>query len=152
MGRYRREVRADLLEVYGVDLHEIVRARRVRYALDLIDGLPSASRLRQAMLDDREVAEQIIAEQDRSEADGHVPEEWRLQVSENTPTVIMLTRILQAIDELTGLNVTQVTQGKKKHKPRRLPTPKTAVDTVRDEKTRENAREIQRIFLPHENP
>lgn len=120
------------------------------YALDLIDGLPSASRFRQALLNDEQVAEQIIRAQDEAETNGSPQESWRLQVSENTPEVILLTHVLQALDDLSGLVLAQASQGKKKHKPRQLPVPRTAVDTVRERKTKEKAQEIASIFLPHE--
>ncbi|WP_347031722.1 hypothetical protein [Brevibacterium paucivorans] len=120
------------------------------YALDLIDGLPSASRFRQALLNDEQVAEQIIRAQDEAETNGSPQESWRLQVSENTPEVILLTHVLQALDDISGLVLAQASQGKKKHKPRPLPVPRTAVDTVRERKTKEKAQEIASIFLPHE--
>lgn len=55
------------MEVYRVDLGEWVAGRRWRALLDLVDGLPPASRLREAIFNDPVEAAKIVAEQRAAE-------------------------------------------------------------------------------------
>lgn len=51
------------MEVYRIDLSEWVASRRWRQLLQFIDGLPSASRLREAVFNDPAEAPQILADE-----------------------------------------------------------------------------------------
>src|SRR5690625_4327569 len=87
MSRYRAEIRADLAERYpGVDLSTWWRERRFRALLELIDQLPSASRLNEAIQNDPEQAEIIalhIEEQKRKAAEtGAEQSPWSPRVAE----------------------------------------------------------------------
>lgn len=101
MSRYRAEIRADLAERYpGVDLRQWWRERRFRALLDLIDQLPAASRLNEAIQNDPEQAEIIarhIEEQKRKAAEaGEEQRPWSPRVAEFDLHASLLRDLIQA--------------------------------------------------------
>src|SRR5690625_2246227 len=101
MSRYRAEIRADLAERYpGVDLRQWWRERRFRALLDLIDQLPGASRLNEAIQNDPEQAEIIarhIEEQKRKAAEaGEEQRSWSPRVAEFDLHASLLRDLIQA--------------------------------------------------------
>lgn len=101
MSRYRAEIRADLAERYpGVDLRQWWRERRFRALLELIDQLPGASRLNEAIQNDPEQAEIIalhIEEQKRKAAEtGAEQSPWSPRVSEYDLHANLLRDLIQA--------------------------------------------------------
>jgi len=139
--RYQGAVAADLAEVYGLDLEVLYRSRRWRYLLSLIDELPEASRVRQAMLDDPEVAEAIL------DADGGTDAEWHPPISEYGLAEQYLAQI---IDGLAALNQAVVALGGgKPERPKATPRPRTQIDVVRERRSAETQADIIRLFAPH---
>lgn len=136
--------------MYGVDLHELYQQRRVVLALDLIDGLPTHSRFRQAVLNDPDAVHAIVDQQEADERAGKQPGEWAPEISEYDANVIMQGRILAALSDIAGLLTAQASGGKSKGKPIRIPTPKTEIDRERDRRHIAKSRDLMRIFTPHE--
>ena len=91
--------------MYGVDLHQLVHEKRVVLALDLIDGLPSTSRFRQALLNDPEVAAELVDAEEARERAGQPPGDWEPSVSENSPEVIMMGRMLALLGDLVNVTI-----------------------------------------------
>lgn len=117
-----------------------------------MQGLPAASRYRQAILNDPEVARQIV---DREEADktaGKDPSgEWGPEVRDMDATFVMLTKVFGVLEELTAIQTGIATDGKKKRKPTRIPPPPTAVAAERERRYIDKHRGILRRLLPHEH-
>ncbi|MGO3895350.1 hypothetical protein [Brevibacterium aurantiacum] len=124
--------------MYGVDLAQLIADRRFIAALDYIDGLPKSSRMREAMLDDREYAEMIVANEsskDRSQT-------WNPTIAELSPELILLSMVYSAVERNTSM-VAASAQGKGKYKPQPAPSPVTEVDRERE---RRRHREVNRLF------
>ena len=136
--------------MYGVDLHALYQQRRVVLALDLIDGLPAASRLRQAVLNDPDAAAALVDQQEADERAGKNAGEWAPDVSEYDANVIMQGRILAALSDIAQTLTAQASGGKSKGKPIRIPTPKTAVEQERDRRHVAKGRDLMKIFTPHD--
>ena len=120
--RYRPAVWADLAQVYGVDGEALYRARRWRYLLDLIDGLPAASRTRAAMLTDPRVAEEYL----RSPAARRRGESWAPDLTEWSLVPQLLAAIIDRLDEQRAVSIAATGNKPKKGKP--FPRPRTAMD------------------------
>lgn len=136
--------------MYGVDLHQLVHEKRVVLALDLIDGLPSTSRFRQALLNDPEVAAELVDAEEARERAGQPPGDWEPSVSENSPEVIMMGRMIALLGDLVNVTISQASQGKQKGRQIKVPTPTTAVDAEREKRSRQKSSMLTSIFLPHE--
>lgn len=121
-----------------MDLDEAITARRGRMLLDLIDMLPSTSRLREAILNDPEQAA-LMAEQPESD------EEWAPRVSEwdlNAALMYDHRHILGAI-----LQTLQAANGNKNPKPLRpLAGPRTALQDAREAVRIKRANEVKTAF------
>lgn len=99
------------------------RERRWRSLLDLIDGLPNASRLTDALMNDPVSAEEIAL----------LPEKggkWHPQVRDYDTTAILLSRLLVATQEVSRV-LAAVHSGKKPGRGEPMPAPLTAVDAIR---------------------
>ena len=100
-----------------------MEARRGRKLLDLIDELPSASRLREAILNDPEEAELIAAMPEPEEDWAPRVSEWTLPIALQYDQRSLLVAILQTL---------QMTATGKRAKPiQPLPTPRTAVEAAK---------------------
>lgn len=108
--------------------------------LDLIDGLPTASRLTRAMMDDPEVAEQILDAEDPSA-------EWSPPLSEFGLAESYLAAISEKIDGLTAAVIAAA--GGKPEKPAPAPRPRTALDVARERRSQQAQREVIALFAPH---
>lgn len=107
------------MEVYGIDLAEWYAAGRWVALLDYIDGLPSASRLNEAIVNDPEAAAAIAKSPTPSE--GYAP-----RVSEFDLTAHLLRELLHA----TKANG-QIAIGLKGGNPQEIkpfPAPRTEID------------------------
>ena len=87
--------------------------------LDFIDGLPSACRLNEAIVNDKEAAEQIAAMPKPDE-------EWAPSVSEYDLNAHLLREILQANKAL--IQVTIAAAGGKPGQDKPFPAPRTEID------------------------
>lgn len=122
--------------MYGIDLAEYVRNRRFIALIDYIRGLPAASRYRQALLDDEETAELIVAMEKPSDRE----RSWVPGIAEFDTYAILQTQTIAAVRQLTGV-VAAANGGK--YKPQPPPKPVTTVDRVREARRR---REVNRLF------
>lgn len=123
--RYRAEIRADLAQRYpGVDLAQWWRERRFRALLDLIDQLPHASRLNEAIQNDPEQAEVIarareeVADEDR--------EPWAPRLADYDLHANLLRDLIQATIGLRAAVIASA-GGRSRTVPD-YPTPVTEVD------------------------
>lgn len=147
VSRFRKEVLADLRETFHVDLSELFSTRRWKDLLDLIDSLPGASRLTAALLLDKELAEQILKdEEEKTEKE----DEWSPNLSEYTLTNHLM---IQLIDHIASLEATLIAvNGGKPQAPRPVARPKTAVEELREARSREMQHSIIALFAPkHSN-
>jgi len=102
-----------------VDLAEYYAAGRWVALLDFIDGLPSACRLNEAIVNDKEAAAQIAAMPKPDE-------EWAPSVSEYDLQAHLLREILQANKAL--IQVTIAAAGGKPGSDKPFPAPRTEID------------------------
>ena len=102
-----------------MDLAEYYAAGRWVALLDFIDGLPSACRLNEAIVNDKEAAEQIAAMPKPDE-------EWAPSVSEYDLQAHLLREILQANKAL--IQVTIAAAGGKPGADKPFPAPRTEID------------------------
>ena len=107
------------MEVYGVDLAEWYAAGRWVALLDYIDGLPTACRLNEAIVNDPEAAA-LIAQMPKSS------EEWSPRVSEFDLTAHLLREILHAVKG--GGQIAVAVAGGKPGELRPFPAPVTEVE------------------------
>lgn len=97
--RYHPEIRADLLSEYGVDLGVWLASRRYRSLLILINQLPDASRLNEAVQNDPEQAERIA--RSRFELEGTEDEPvWSPKVREFSLVAMLLREVRESINRL----------------------------------------------------
>ncbi|MDO5743497.1 MAG: hypothetical protein Q4P23_03430 [Micrococcaceae bacterium] len=111
-----------------MDLALWFRERRWVALLELIDGLPSASRLNEAISNDPDLAEAIASQPEPSEP-------WSPRIADYSLTNVIL---IQIVDSLKALQQTQIAAagGKPGHmKP--FPTPRTAIDRFREAQEQE---------------
>ncbi len=141
MGVYGEHLRADLQQVYGVDMAVLFKERRYVHLLALIEGLPTASRYTKALFDDDEMAERILdSGQGEASGDYHPP------LSEWTPELAALTEIS---DKLSAIQQTQIgVAGGKAKSPKPSPRPETALDRAKERRVHEAQQRILSIFSP----
>lgn len=131
------------MQVYGVDLARWWRGRRWVALLELIDQLPAASRLNEAIMNDPESAELIARAQEQvpeSEREQWAPplREYDLHAQLLRDTVQALMGVQAAIVAAAGGNPGQVT----------YPAPRTEIDRAVARINREWAESIIDIFTP----
>ncbi len=118
-----------------MDLADWWRRRRWVALLDLIDQLPAASRLSEAIRNDPDQAE-LIARSDSGEP-------WRPSVRDFDLNAVLLVEIRNAV----GALVEVMTQGKGKLPP--IPLPRTLADDLRDTVTPDWAEDLISVLTPH---
>lgn len=134
-------MRADLQEVYGVDLAELFTKKRWVHLLALIDGLPTHSRYMAALLSDPEVAEQIVNHPDYDPTPKASP-----------PSLTGYTQInYQLADISDGLKSLQATlvavNGGKGKAPKPGLRPITAIEEAKKERSRRIVEDMQKTFF-----
>lgn len=126
--RYRAEARADLYEVYGVSLAELIAQRRLVELAELLQQLPQASRFWGAIVSrDEEYAEMVAQASLYRDDDGtEDAPQWAPDYKDYDAKYQLGTQIH---DMLGIVNYTvAAVQGGKPKKPRSFPTPVTAID------------------------
>lgn len=112
-----------------MDLAAWVTAGRWVGVLELIDQLPAACRLNEAIAQDTEAAEALLDAQERAEKSGKRSAEWSPRVAEFDLTNTLLVTL---INEVKSLRLSgQSLAGAKPRKEEPFPTPKTAIDLVK---------------------
>jgi len=124
-----------------VDLATLYRERRWVTLLGLIDQLRPASRLTKAMMDDPEVAEQILS------AESSASSEWHPSLAEYGLTEQLLTQIIDLLQ--AQIATTSAAAGGKPDKPQPFPRPRTQVDIIRERRSAETQAAIISLFTPH---
>ncbi len=128
-----------------LDLATEWRSRRWRRLLNIIDRLPRDSAYMEAVADDEEVAEQMLRRRDSGE-----DKQPRRRLSDWSPTVEILTTIVDRIGELT--QVAAALGGARPSKLPRGPYPVTAFDRVRNRRRVDNHRSLVSRVLPATDP
>ena len=141
MTKYKAEVRADLLQIYGADLGDWLRSERWSALVDLIDQLPSACRLNEAIAQDDEAADELVAIMDESVGEGP---DWSPRVAEFDLTNTMLAELIDQV-KLLGQTIIAANGGSAK-KIRPFPKPKTAIDRARERRDLNTFREFDAMF------
>lgn len=114
--------------MYGVDLAEWYANGRWVGLLDLIDGLPSACRLNEAIVNDKEYAAHI-ASLPKS------PNEWAPRVAEFDLNAHLLREILHALKGLK--QVTVAAAGTKPGEEKPFPGPRTEIERAIEDADRQ---------------
>ncbi len=157
------------MQVYGVDLPVWLSQRRYRAVLELIDGLPSASRLREAIFNDPVEAERILANRRRDrdrefkaslfiqgdvpavddEPDDVVPDPvWRPRMSEWDVTAVQLASLDARLQQVTN-TIASANAGKQQGSVSPFPAPRTLVDVLDDSEYVAGYRDALAVFSPH---
>lgn len=120
-----------------MDLAAWFRQKRWVALLELIDGLPSASRLNEAIVNDPELAEAIASQPEPTEP-------WSPRASDQSLTNIILARIA---DGIAVLKETQIaTTGGRPGQIKPFPTPRTAVDRAREAQEQKFVSDMAGLF------
>lgn len=124
-------------------MNELWRTRRWKDLLAYIDGLPLASRFKEALLNEPDVGRAIVASgQQDDDGDYHPPlSSWSSEVS-------LLTDIKDGIQ--AAVRAIIVTNGGKAGSFTPSPRPRTAVDAAKDERAGRIRDRILGLFAPHE--
>lgn len=137
---------ADIAEIYpGNDVEQLWGARRWAHLLRLIDGLPSASRYKAAILRDPEMARLIVEQDDGGEYSPPL-EEWTTATLIAAQTYDRLGELIKAV-----LATIPTEKGKSppKYPAKPFPQPRTAVDDAREAMARETGQMLIDWFTPH---
>jgi len=124
-----------------VDLAAWWRARRWKALLELIDELPAASRFNEAVLNDREFAEAVVA-QEAGDRPG-----WAPRVSEFDLHATLLRDVIQALQGVQAAVI--VASGNKPPKIIPYPAPRTVLEEVREEALQQWADDLISRLTPH---
>lgn len=116
--------------------------RRWPALLELIDGLPQASRFREAVLNDPEVAEEVARERFEQGDDGDG--KWRPALRDWDLQALMLAQLIDAVQYNTA--VTFATAGAKPPKGENFPVPQSAIDEALERIKSEHHRETAGMF------
>lgn len=131
MEKFTPELRADLQEVYGVNLADLFNEKRWVHLLALIDGLQQGSRYLAAVALDPEIAEQMV---------NH--DEYASQRAEDSgPSLVgydhlnqQMAMLIDAVHANTAATVASA--GGKSKPPKPLPRPKTAIDKAKEDRSK----------------
>ena len=136
--RFGPALRADLQQVYGVDMAQLASDRRWVHLLALIDGLPANSRYVQAMYDDDEWRKMI---EDSQDDDSPIPPP---PLSTWSPEVNMLAQVVDSLAVVTQAIV--VSNGGKSKKIKPVPRPLSE----KSQGFNEDQKAVLEQFLPKE--
>ena len=105
--KFRRQIRADLLSEYHVDLAVEMRSGRYLRLLELIEELPMACRWREAAQKDpdylAQVEEAVLAQMEQGESEEDGPEwrpsarDFRVEHLQNNKIISLLGDVLRAL-------------------------------------------------------
>ena len=109
-------MRADLAAEYGVDLAQLMAARRWRALIDLVTELPSTSRLMDALVNDEEYARAALSLHE----DTGTRLATKSSIREESEILEALRGIYELIGAALGVKI-------------RYPRPVTAIDRIRQE-------------------
>lgn len=113
------------MQVYGVDLALWYAEGRVDGLLDLIDNLPGASRLTEAVTNDPEAAEELARL--RLSDDSEKPD-WAPRVAEFGLTEHLLSQIIDLLQSQIGVSIKAA--GGKPGDVKPTPRPRTEIDAA----------------------
>jgi hypothetical protein len=128
---YRAAAERDLWEVHHLDLTVEWRSRRWRRLLNLLDGLRRTSHTHDAMMQDEQLAEVFLERERRGE------ESAKKSSRRMTEFTLEAELLSYAVDRLGELIVAQAAgKGAKPRRVEPMPRPDTAMQRVRERKTR----------------
>lgn len=139
MDRFGDAIEYDLA-VRQVDLVTEWGKRRFRYLLNLINHLPRNSAYVQALTDDDEWAEQVLAS-----AQSNRPAHPRMQ--DWSPELELLTSLYDRVGELVRVSVAATGSRPKRLQP--APRPVTALDRARARRRKAQHQRLVTTMLPH---
>jgi hypothetical protein len=140
--RYGQAIERDLLERYSVDLAAEFHGRRWRRLLNLIDNLPRNSAYVQAMVEDDDYADAVVAHEKP-----HERPKPRRYMAEWSVEVELLSSVLDRLGEL--ISVSMVAAGAKKApKVAPAPRPMTAFERARSKRRWQNHNALVSRVLP----
>jgi hypothetical protein len=123
-----------------MDLAQLWRQRRWRKLLNIIDHLPRDSAYVEALTDDEELAERMLARPEQPAVKS------LRRMSEFSAEVEVLSVIADRIAEQT--QVIAATKGAKPHKVKPMPRPRTAMEKVRKRRRETAHRSLVSRLLP----
>ena len=126
-----------------MDLVAWWQARRWAGLLELIDQLPAPSRFNEAVLNDVEVARELVA---RENGDADSPE-WSPKLSEFDLHAILLRDVIQALHGVQAAVIAGA--GGKPPSISPYPSPKTALDEIRQQALQEWVDDLISRLTPH---
>lgn len=151
---YRSAIVSDLV-VYcnGADLGKLWRERKWLLLLDLIDHLPGHSWYASSVNDDEEHAKMLAESLAERESDGDT-EAAAPALTTWTPEVAAITRVLDAVNQLTYvLTVVNTSKGPQPKPPKPAPRPRSplekALDSAKRAKRQAKHESIVSRMLPH---
>lgn len=112
--------------MFGVDLAAWVAAGRWLGVLELIHSLPRSSRLREAQLNDPDVAADLLELQEAQDE----PEEWAPALAETSLITDLLSALIGEVRSLRS-EQTAIASGKKPRPVKPIPGPRTALETAK---------------------
>lgn len=116
-----------------------------------MQGLSPASRYRQAILNDPEVAVRVVDQEEADKKAGRQPStDWGPEIHEMSAVVVLLTRVHAVLEELAAIQTGIATEGKKTRKPTHIRPPETAVEAERQRRRVEKNRALMRRLVPWE--
>ena len=130
-----------------MDLGGWIRQGRLRGVLDLIDQLPAASRYWSAVALDEEVAEAILAEEDRrrdAHGDGDTAPAWTPPLDQWDLTAQMLGALINEVKALRQATIAAAGGRARREKP--FPGPRTAREAVQARRDEEYAAALAADF------
>lgn len=129
-----------------MDLARWWQDRRWKALLELIDQLPGPSRFNEAVLNDREFAEAVAANESKND-DGK--SEWAPRVSEFDLHALLLRDVIQSLQGVQAAVIAAAGGKPPKFPP--YPAPKTALDDARERLLHEWADGLISKLTPHAN-
>lgn len=140
---YGKAIRYDFWE-RGHDLAVLWKQRRWQYLLDIIDRLPRTSALAEAMAEDEQLADRMLA---RADTDTNAPRRPpSRRVSEYSAEVELLSALLDRVGEV--VQAVAASAGAKPRKVTPAPRPVTAMERARTRRAKAKHRDVVARVLP----
>ncbi len=133
MGYAGAELEIDFHRHYGLDILDFFRGRYPwQKFLRLVDALPTASRFRDLVYKDEDLAKYLLAEEQKSD-EYNIPGEQELDLSfeDETPIYQSVRTVIDLMRQLLYITAAN----SKAQPPEPLPRPETALEKLRQQET-----------------
>lgn len=141
---YRAEARADLYEIYGVSLAELISEKRFTELSDLLTQLPQASRFWAVMMEDEDYIGMVLDQYLDEDSDDEETPTWSPPYKDYDSKYALLAQIYNMLGIIN--HTTAAVAGGKPRKPQQLPGPKTGIDRAKAKVAREQANNLYAAF------